>query len=145
MLTTVNKVYLPTSNHGGRATDPVACHTDKKAKSTGKQVPESLTSWRYLTSLSRCMLSSFSCIWLHAIIWTAPTRLLCPWDSPGKNTGVDCHALLQEILLILGSNPCLLHLLPWQAGSLPLAPPGKPSLSSCTESFRRISFNHYVK
>ena len=21
-----------------------------------------------------------------------PTRLLCPWDSPGKNTGVGCHA-----------------------------------------------------
>ena len=26
-----------------------------------------------------------------------PTRLLCPWDSPGKNTGVRCHALLQGI------------------------------------------------
>ena len=25
----------------------------------------------------------------------SPTRLLCPWDSPGKNTGVDCHFLLQ--------------------------------------------------
>ena len=24
-----------------------------------------------------------------------PTRLLCPWDSPGKNTGVGCHFLLQ--------------------------------------------------
>ena len=24
-----------------------------------------------------------------------PNRLLCPWDSPGKNTGVDCHFLLQ--------------------------------------------------
>ena len=27
-----------------------------------------------------------------------PTRLLCPWDSPGKNTGLCCHALLQEII-----------------------------------------------
>ena len=26
-----------------------------------------------------------------------PTRLLCTWDSPGKNTGVGCHALLQRI------------------------------------------------
>ena len=26
----------------------------------------------------------------------SPTRLLCPGDSPGKNTGMDCHALLQE-------------------------------------------------
>ena len=24
-----------------------------------------------------------------------PTRLLCPWDSPGKNTGVGCHFLLK--------------------------------------------------
>ena len=24
-----------------------------------------------------------------------PTRLLCPWDFPGKNTGMDCHLLLQ--------------------------------------------------
>ena len=51
------------------------------------------------------------------------TRLLCPWDSPGKNTGVGCHFLLQRIFPIQGSN---LHLLHWQAGSLPLAPPGKP-------------------
>ena len=26
-----------------------------------------------------------------------PVRLLCPWDSPGKNTGVGCHVLLQGI------------------------------------------------
>ena len=32
-----------------------------------------------------------------------------------------CHALLQGIFPILGSNPCLLHLLNWQAGSLPLS------------------------
>ena len=25
-----------------------------------------------------------------------PTKLLCPWDSPGKSTGVGCHFLLQE-------------------------------------------------
>ena len=31
-------------------------------------------------------------VWPHR--WQ-PTRLLCPWDSPGKNTGVDCHFLLQ--------------------------------------------------
>ena len=31
-----------------------------------------------------------------------PTRLFCPWGSPGKNTGVGCHFLLQRIFLILG-------------------------------------------
>ena len=55
-----------------------------------------------------------------------PARLLCPWDTPTKNTGVGCHALLQGIFLIQGSSLCLLCLLHWQAGSLPLAPPGKP-------------------
>ena len=38
-----------------------------------------------------------------------PTRLLCPWNSPGKNTGVGCHFLLQRIFLTQGSNPDLLH------------------------------------
>ena len=54
-----------------------------------------------------------------------PTRLLCPWGSPGRNTGVGCHALLQGIFPTQGSNPDLLCLLHWQVGSLPLAPPGK--------------------
>ena len=41
------------------------------------------------------------------------TRLFCPWDFPGKNTGVVCHALLQEIVQTQGLNPPLLHLLHW--------------------------------
>ena len=36
----------------------------------------------------------------------SPARLLCPWDSPGKNIGVGCQALLQGIFLTQGSNPC---------------------------------------
>ena len=47
-------------------------------------------------------------------------------DSPGKNTGMGCHALLQGIFLTQGSNPHLLCLLHWQACSLPRIPPGKP-------------------
>ena len=39
----------------------------------------------------------------------SPTRLLCPWNSSGKNTGVGCHSLLQGIFLTQGSNPGLLH------------------------------------
>ena len=38
-----------------------------------------------------------------------PARLLCPWDSLGKNTGVGCHALLQGIFLTQGSNPGVLQ------------------------------------
>ena len=36
-------------------------------------------------------------------------RLLCPWDSPGKNSGVGWHALLQGIFPTQGSNPGLPH------------------------------------
>ena len=35
--------------------------------------------------------------------------LLCPWNFPGKNTGVGCHSLLQGIFLTQGLNPGLLH------------------------------------
>ena len=38
-----------------------------------------------------------------------PCQLLCSRDSPGKNTGVGCHALLQGIFPIQGLNPGLLH------------------------------------
>ena len=39
------------------------------------------------------LLSRFSRVWLCDPI--DPTRLRHPWDSPGKNTGVGCHFLLQ--------------------------------------------------
>ena len=38
-----------------------------------------------------------------------PARLLCTWDSPGKNTGVGCHSLLQRICPTQGSNPGIPH------------------------------------
>ena len=38
-----------------------------------------------------------------------PARLLCPWNSPGKNIGVHCHSLLQGIFPTQGSNPGLQH------------------------------------
>ena len=38
-----------------------------------------------------------------------PTRLLHPWDFPGKSTGVGCHFLLQRIFPTQGSNPGLPH------------------------------------
>ena len=38
-----------------------------------------------------------------------PTRLACPWDSPGKNTGVGFHSLLQGSFSTQGSNPGLLR------------------------------------
>ena len=38
-----------------------------------------------------------------------PTRLLCPWNPPGQNTGVGSRSLLQGIFPTQGLNPGLLH------------------------------------
>ena len=45
-------------------------------------------------------------LWPHRL-W--PTRLLCPWDSPGKNVGVGSLSLLQAIFLTQGLDPGVLH------------------------------------
>ena len=39
-----------------------------------------------------CVVSHFIRVWLSVTLWTIPTRILCPSESPGKNTGVDFHA-----------------------------------------------------
>ena len=62
-----------------------------------------------------------SCLTLRAH-GLQPSRLLCPWDSPGKNTGVGSLSLLQGSFPTQGLNPGLPH---WQADSLPSEPPGR--------------------
>ena len=75
-------------------------------------------SWSHL-DWSLCSLSHSSG-WdiLHACSvetpWTVGLQAPLSMDFPGKNTGADCHALLQGILPTQGSNPSLLHLLRWQ-------------------------------
>ena len=51
-----------------------------------------------------------------------PTRLLCPWDFPGKNTGVGRHFLLQGGL----PNPGIKSVSPFAGGFFTTEPPGKP-------------------
>ena len=63
---------------------------------------ENIVKW-----INACLLSS---VRFFATLWTV-VRLLCPWDSPGKNTGVECHAPLQGNFLTQGSNFHLLRLL----------------------------------
>ena len=74
-----------------------------------------LTSFTYQqTSICVCVcvcgLITYVCVLSHSVL--------------SKHTGVGCHALLQEIFLTQVLNWGLLHLLHYQAGSLPLAPPG---------------------
>ena len=57
-----------------------------------------------------------------------PAGLLCPWDSPGENTGVCCHALLQGIYPTEGLNSHLLCLLTGRVLYQSLVPLGKPHM-----------------
>ena len=73
--------------------------------------------WQWIQSRSKQVIGHGSCesvrvsvasdsLWPHGL---HPTRLLCPWGFPGKNTGVGCHFLLQGIFPTQGLNPRLLH------------------------------------
>ena len=77
------------------------------------------------------MLSCFSCVRLCDSMDYSPPGSSVHGDSPGKNTGVGCHARLQGIFLTQGWNLRLLRLTcigRWIL--LPLVPPGKPCSSS---------------
>ena len=52
-----------------------------------------------------------------------PTTLPCPWNSPGKTTGVGCHRLLKGSSWLRDHTRVSLH---WQADSLPLSHQGSP-------------------
>ena len=69
---------------------------------------------------------SLSHVQLFVAPWTKPTRLPCAWNFPVKNTGVDCHFLLQGTFWTQRSNPYLLHPRHWQMNSLPLSHLGSP-------------------
>ena len=70
---------------------------------------------------------AWSCLTLCNPMDYSPPASSVHGDSPGKHTGVGCHALLRGTFPTQGSNLCLLCRLHWQAGSLPLLPPGKPT------------------
>ena len=61
-----------------------------------------------------------------------------------KNTVMDCHFLLQGIFLTQGMNPCLLHLLHWQADSLLDVPLGKPC-GGYNKETKRHSFPSHLR
>ena len=84
-----------------------------------------------------------TCVRLFVTPWTTSARPFCPWDSPGKNTGVGCHFLLQEIFPTQGSNPHLLCLLHRQVCFLLQAPPGSPASYMTAEVSQPLS-DHLV-
>ena len=69
------------------------------------------------------MLIAQSCPTVCKFHGLQPARFLCPWDSPGKKTGMGCHFLLQGDLADPGIEPGSPAL---QADSLSSEPRGKP-------------------
>ena len=78
-----------------------------------------------------CMLSQLSSVWLFVTLWTAACQTPLSMGFPRQEywSGLPCPS--PGDLPDQGSNPCLLHLLHWQAGCL-LAPPGKPLSETLT-------------
>ena len=76
-----------------------------------------------IKELSVCAKSLQSCLTLqqHGL---KPARFLSPWDSPGKNTGVGSHSLLQGVHPDGGTEPESLAL---KADSLPSEQSGRPA------------------
>ena len=62
---------------------------------------------------------------------TVAHRFLCPWDTPGKNTGVGCHFLFQGTFQTQKSNPGHLHCGQILSSSLALSGQGKLGLGGC--------------
>ena len=84
---------------------------------------ETVTTLLIGYELSHSVVSDSS--WPHG---SQATKLLCSWDSPGKNTGVGNRSLLLGIFSTWGLNSGLLHC----RDSLPSEPPGKPILTGYT-------------
>ena len=71
-------------------------------------------------------LSCFSCVWLFVTLWAVACQapLSMGFSRERYSSGLPCPS--PGVFLTQGWNLCLLCLLHWQAGSLPLVPPGKP-------------------
>ena len=106
-----------------------------KSCSSARAAVSTLSAWSttlhgtFRSLLPTCMamhVSSVaqSCLTLCDPMDCSPTGSSVYRGSPGKNTGLGCHFLLQGIFPIQGSNPRLLH---WQVDSLPLSHLGGPT------------------
>ena len=97
-----NKIRVP-----GEKAEYCACPLHTAPPKGG--VADHLSHHSRLTTGHTPVLVAQSCPTLCDPCGPYPARLLCPWNSPGKNHGVGSHSLLQGIFLTQGSNPGLLH------------------------------------
>ena len=80
-------------------------------------------------------MATHSTVLAWKIPWTQePGGLLCPWDFPGKDTGVGCHFLLQDL-----PNPGIEPTSPALSGEFfTTEPPGKPPVDCSVQSLSRV-------
>ena len=117
-------VFLPGKSHGQRRLEGYSpCGHKRVGHNLVTKQQQYILLLCWIVTSGNYVLSK---IRLLATPWTVATGLFCPWDFQGKNTGAGCHFFLQGIFPTQGSNPCLLYLLHWQAGSLPLCHLGSP-------------------
>ena len=92
--------------------NPFFLHMQLKAASLLKRQPKGkLTHSMSLKYTAHFAWDLCYCCWVTSVVsdsvqphrWQ-PTRLPCPWDSPGKNTGVGCHFLLQSMKVKIESE-----------------------------------------
>ena len=95
-------------NHGQGITKLKGLKKRKVGKSCGGESQDRLREKNVPHSKGPAKFASVSFAQLCLALCDS-TRVLCPWNSPGKNTGVGCHFFLQKIFPIQGSNLRFLH------------------------------------
>ena len=103
-------VFLPGESHEQRSLAGYSLWGDKKLDTT-----ERLNTYINIYYLYIYIHAYTRCVCACSVVSDSlqpqaiqPARLLCPWDSPGKNTGVGCHALLQKTFPTQGLDTRLL-------------------------------------
>ena len=113
--------YLPNSTSSTSILLPLA----GRGSSTFKETSITSDSDIWAKMEATIVLSHFSHVWLFTTPWTVALQPLLPMGFSRLEYWNGCHFLLHWIFLTQGSNPSLLCLLNWQAGSWPLTPSGK--------------------
>ena len=100
-----------------------------------------ICKWIYTMKVK--VLAAQSCLTLCSLVGCSLAMLLCPWNSPGKDTGVGWHSFLQGIFPTQGWNLSLLHC---KQTILSSEPPGKPHTHTHTHTHTHIYIyiHHYV-
>ena len=98
------KSYKPISVHsmGGKHAQDLTTFKERKNRLSTLMGCEGILQSKYSVT---SVLSTFC----YLMDYHRSTRILCSWNFPGKNSGMGCHFLLQEIFLTQGLNLGLLH------------------------------------